>query len=406
VNEKVTQQSCYIYYEPAQHEQNATPRKQTVDYIMKPQGTPRFDVESATDWLTGSGVQDEKGGFYAWYDTQKQEYSFLYPEITGYAIQILTRLYNQTKKTSHLDKAIKAGNWLLQKQKLDGSFYCKYFPAQQKCDKSFYVFDAGIINCGLMDLYKTTSENKYLRAATKTMNLLLKFQNPDGSFKAGRTPQGNTINLPHWSQTSSCHHLKMLQPLLRLHKITKEQKYLDAATKLLEWGLKLQLPTGRFVTFLGSNNTYTHANCYALEGLVASSEYFDDANRARIFGRLSLGVNWLLNSQNSDGSVWNWNGSHENKVKVNEALAQTIRLAHLTDNFLNQKNDENKLKGLKFIQRMQALKEDKRVKGGIGYAQTPDNQQTHINTCATIFAVHMALLIKNGAPKNLLEEMI
>ena len=199
----------------------------------------------------------------------------------------------------------------------------------------------------------------------------------------------------------------MLQPLLRLYKITKKHKYLDAATGLLEWGLKLQLPTGRFVTFLGSKDTYTHANCYALEGLVAASTYFDGENKARIKSRINLGVNWLMNAQNSDGSVWNWNGLHDNKMKVAEALAQTIRLVHLTDDQQNKKNIEHKLKGLAFLEKMQTLNEkDRRVNGGMIYAQTKRTKPRDINTCATIFAVHMALLIKKGASKDLLEEMI
>ena len=399
----MAQQSCYICFEPKQQEQYATVRKQPADYV-KSYLESMFDVESAINWLTSSGVQNEKGGFYAWYDTEKQEYSFVYPEITGYAIQILTRLNKQTNEEKYLRKAIKAGNWLLQEQKQDGSFYCKYYP-EQKRDKTFYVFDAGIISCGFLDLYKTTSADKYLKAATKTMDLALNFQNPDGSFKAGRTPEGNTVNVAHWSQTSSCHHLKMLQPLLRLYKITQNQKYLDASTKLLEWGLKLQLPTGRFVTFLGSQDTYTHANCYALEGLVCASRYFDGANRARIISRVSLGVNWLLEHQNMDGSIWNWNGTHENKAKVSEALAQTIRLVHLTEK-VDQKNYEQILKGLWFLKKMQRVNQEEQINGGIGYAQTPNRQPKDVNTCATIFAIHMALSIKNGASKNLLQEMI
>jgi hypothetical protein len=79
----------------------------------------------------------------------------------------------------------------------------------------------------------------------------------------------------------------------------------------------------------------------------------------------------------------------------------------LTDDHQNKKNSGHKLKGLTFLEKMQALnEEDKRVNGGITYAQTKNTQPRDINTCATIFAVHMALLINNGAPKDLLEEMV
>lgn len=375
---------------------------------MKQRLNTAFDAELAIDWLNNSGIQDAEGGFYAWYDIDKEDYSFLYPEITGYAIQILSRLHTQTGEKGYLANAAKAGDWLLHNQNSDGSFMCKYFNSttKEKNDTSFYVFDAGIIVCGLLELHRITSKNKYLSAATKSLDLMLEFQNPDGSFYAGRTPDGDIINMPHWSRTSSCHHIKMMLPLLRLHNITEEPKYLEASQKLLEWSSKLQLPTGRFATFHGSNNTYTHAHCYAIEGLVAASKYFGDSKEGVINKQVNLGVDWLLKFQNTDGSIWNWNGAHEDKIKVCEALAQTIRLFILTKREANP-GDTRVNKGFGFLKKMQFLDEKRHTHGGISYGEAQGKPIGNVSTCATVFAIHAALLSeKEPHTQQLFEEMI
>lgn len=383
-----------------------------VNEIMNFYSCTTFDVELAIDWLIDSGIQNSEGAFYAWYDMDKEKYSFLYPEITAYAIQILSRLHIQNYKSTYLTRAVKAGDWLLKNQKDDGSFFCKQFAQSEaeKNDDSFYVFDAGIITCGFLDLYKITSKKKYLTAAIKASNLILRFQNSDGSLHAGRNPDGTIINNPHWSQTSSCHHIKMLLPCLRLHAITKDEKYLDFATKLLQWGHKLQVSTGRFVTFLGSSDTYTHAHCYAIEGLMEASRYFDHIKQLFVDKKVSLGVNWLLNTQNGEGSIWNWYGSQENKIKVGDAIAQTIRLLLLSKKIFqptdrNTTIDEQIHKGLVFLKKLQFLDENRRSRGGISYGETQGKQIKNVSTCATIFAIHAALLRKNVEQLQLPDEI-
>jgi len=370
-----------------------------------------FSVDLALNWLNNSGIQSSKGGFYAWYDKKDEKYAFLYPEVTGYAIQLFTRLYGLDNKVIYLAKAIKAGDWLLNIQKDDGSFFSKYYDTteSEQHDESFYVFDAGMITGGLVDLYKVTSKDKYLKAAIKTMDLVLKLQNEDGSFNAGLLANGKIIDKSRWSQTRSCHLLKMMLPLLRLYKFTEDKKYLDSARRLLRWGTTLQLPDGRFAVFSGSNDTYSHAHCYALEGTVGAYKYFGNTNLDLAI-RINRGLSWLMMVQNSDGSIWNWEGQHENKIKVCETLAQTLRLLLLRQKgfSLSEKVlvNEKVKKGFAFLGKMQHLDSDSRMKGGINYGEQNGKIHNTICTCATVFAIHAALLTELGKRRQSFEAIV
>lgn len=380
---------------------------QTVNLNLK----SNFNTDLAINWLSNSGVQSVEGGFYACYDIETDDYPFLCPRITSYAIQLLSRLYGLDNKVIYLAKAVKAGDWLLNFQKNNGLFACKYFDPS-KTDQytgPFYVFDAGLIACGLLDLYKVTSKNKYLKAALKTIDASLNLQKPNGLFTAGLCSNGHLLDEHYWRQRSSCHHLKMILPLLKLYKLTDDKKYLDSARRLLRWGCTLQLPSGRFAVFAGSNDTYTHAHCYALEGLVVAYKFFGNTN-LDIALRINWGINWLLSEQNSDGSIWNYTGQHGNKVKDSKALSQALRLLllrkkgfTLTEKILAKEQIQ---KGFAFLGKMQCFDAKSKAQGGISYGELNGKTHKTICACATIFAIHAALLTELSKKRQSFEAII
>ena len=370
-----------------------------------------FNVDLALNWLGNSGIQSPAGGFYADYNEEENRYSYLYPKITGYAIQLFTRLYSLDNKVIYLAKAIKAGDWLLSVQNENGSFFSKYYdaPDEETHEDSLYVFDSGMTACGLVDLYKVTSKERYLKTAVKTMDFALKFQNSNGSFNAGLKTDDQLLDSHQWTQTSSCHHLKMMIPLLRLYKFTEDKKYLDSARRLLRWGCTLQNPDGRFIVYSGSDETYAHAHCYALEGIVAAYKYFGNTNLDLAI-RINRGLSYLMSEQNSDGSICNWSGNHENKMKVSEALSQTLRLLLLRQKGLTLSEkmlaNDKVQKGFSFLGKMQQLESGIRRQGGISLGETNGQIEKTICTCATIFAIHAALLIELGKRRQSFEAIV
>lgn len=367
----------------------------------------RFGINSAIDWILESGVQNRNGGFHAWYDCEKESYSFTYPEATGYAISLLLQLYKMRKENIFLEKAHAAGDWLLKIWKDNGVIFCKYFDESRTWDKSQYTFDVGIIVSGLLDLYDVTSDRRFLEISLEMADWILSFQDIDGSFFAGCDAEGKKINIPHWSQTKSCHHLKSALALLKLHKITHNRKYLHAVEKLLKWGMKLWLNPGRFAVFQGVKETYVHAHCYALEGVLFSSKLLDNVTNPSLLEHALYAARWLSSIQNSDGSIWNWYNSKRDKTKVSDALSQALRIWIVTKKFVNR-NEAMKFsssieKGLSFLGGMQCLDEDKRSHGGVYYGERSREKIRHVNTWTTFFATNVSLLLSKEKDTSLID---
>ena len=362
------------------------------------------DFDSTIDWIIKSGIQSEDGGFYAWYDQREESYCFLYPETTGYAVGLLVRLWRATRKKLFLNKAIEAGNWLIKVQRKNGAFYCKYYDdasyrVSENCDRFLYAFDAGICLSGLLDLYEETSDVKYLGSSLRIGNWLLKLQNSDGSLVAGYNAKNEVIEDSHWSRTSGCHHLKNILALLKLYKIAKMEKCLGSAAKLLKWGEKLQVNSGRFTIFTGSKETYFHAHCYATEGLLFSSKLLNNITNITPTERAIRAARWLSKVQNTDGSVWNLYNSNGEKIKVSDALAQALSIWIIAKKLLPKHRQNNTFslnieKGLNFLSRLQCLRGDKRSYGGFYYGEQSNKKIEHVNAWVTFFALRIPLLLK------------
>jgi hypothetical protein len=207
---------------------------------------------------------------------------------------------------------------------------------------------------------------------------------------AGLYLNGEIIEDSRWSRMSSCHHLKIILALLKLYEILGEEKFLISAKKLLEWGQKLELSTGRFVTSSDCEETYAHAHNYAVEGLLKASEFFNDTVLLKNAVR---GAIWLSTVQNEDGSFWNFYDSKRERIKVSDATAQALRIWLILEEKGITRFSNDIEKGLRFLAKMQCVSHDKRSSGAVFYGQQEKNKIKHANSWATIFMIQ-ALLFK------------
>ena len=369
-----------------------------------------LDLNRGIEWILRSGIQSVDGGFFAWFDNEEERYSFLYPEITGYAIRLLVQLYKTTRSERFLKNAISAGDWLLRIQRPAGSFYCKYFRGNRvdvlsykDYDRTQYTFDAAICLSALMDLFKAASYVKYLRSSKKIAEWLVKFQNQDGSIAAGYHPDHGIIDAGRWSMTTGCHHLKDVIALLKLYEQLGDERYILSAKRLLEWGRKLQSKDGRFLIFPGNEETYVHAHCYAVEGLLYAAKYLGDNT---LMKRAVSGARWLSKIQNNDGSIWNWYNSKEDKIKVSDATTQALRIWLILEREGPVNFYTNIEKSLRFLSRMQCSIEDERAFGGVYYGERGRKKIKHVNTGVTIFAIHASLFRKEEGNPSLIDMLI
>lgn len=205
-----------------------------------------------------------------------------YPETTGYIIPTFLRYSEITGDMSYRDRAVSMADWELAIQQDDGSFIGGAF--REPVGK--LVFDTGQIMFGLICAYELTGDNKYIVAAIKAGEWLLRHQDSDGAW---RTHSFNSI--PH------TYHSRVAWPLAELWRVTGEQRYADGAKRHFEWVLANQTSNGWFENagFTNDNNKapYTHTIAYTLRGLLEAGvllgeDRYIDAVRRSVDGILAV----------------------------------------------------------------------------------------------------------------------
>ena len=122
--------------------------------------------DEGINWLISSGVQslntdDSYGGFAAWYDSDNQKHSFIYSEITGYALNLLITLYGE-KKDPNIKNSINYATEYLTNKAFDpdfGAVKCRYH-LQEGWVNNYCTFDNAIIANALINKYRLVQKHK------------------------------------------------------------------------------------------------------------------------------------------------------------------------------------------------------------------------------------------------------
>ena len=286
------------------------------------------------NWLLNSGVliknsnKKLNGGVYAGYDLSNKEWQFIYCEITGYSISTFCMLYTKYKKKKFLDYAFENANFLIKHQINDvnlpnfGSFPEGLDSKTFKTRNRHYTFDAAMCIQGLLDLYSIKKDVKLLQSALKAGNWLLKMQNSSGSFLAYYDSLTKEILHPgpYFYLDESCLHAKNAIALIKLYQFTNEDKFKNAAIKLCDWVLELQEKDGSFWANNYKSHVYTHAHCYATEGLI----YAESILKIKRYDQSVMkACQWLKdNIHNKTNTII---GSHKISKKFNSVEKNSTR---------------------------------------------------------------------------------
>jgi len=362
---------------------------------------------AAAQWLLESGIQDKgpdrstAGGVNAWYDLKSASYSFIYGEITGYAVNAYLFFHAATGKDAYLAAARRAADWLLlnsypslplvRNRVNQPGFQVSYY------DNWVFSFDQWVIVYGLACLAQVLGSGPYLERARALADFLLgKTARPDGSFYPVYDVEKKTVEAKgdKWSRQSGGFHAKALMALEKLRALTGETKYGAAAEKLAAWTLGVQQKDGRFITQDNEGSTHLHPHIYTLEGLLSiglaqnNKSWIDAAER---------GIRWVLQHQNTDGGVYSFvkDGNFVPFIRA-DILAQALRVgAALRQNGCLEGAD-NALQRLR-----QKLLSYQIVRGpqqgGFLYGQEQDGTiHYHVNAWVTMFAAQALAVADAG----------
>jgi len=341
-------------------------------------------INSGKEWFLNSGIQNKDGSFNAWYDEEKMKYSFVYPEITGYAITELLYLNKICHDEMFVENSKKAVNWLIKKAYNTGGFVSKYHNGI--FTKEIYSFDTAMCLNGIVNFYRHTHNKNYLEISKIIGNWLINImQNKNGSFEARYDLEKKSImdDEDHWSAHPGTFHMKNAIGLLNLYEVSaRNLLYKDSVLNLYKWCLDKD-EDGRYPT--NANDTYMHPQCYTMEGLLIKSLFEDNKEPWK---RVEKSLEWILsNKLNTNGIPFNYCDGEFSEGEHVDSLSQAIRIAIILGKDVND-----------MVQRLltfQCLSDDPKASGGFYYGIQENGQLIrHVNAHATMFALQALTMWK------------
>ncbi len=357
------------------------------------------ELELVENWLLNSGIQDQskedirRGGVYAWYDTSINSYSFLYSEITGYALSWFAYQYISTKKDIYLLRSEAAANWLIEKaiNPRIGGVMCRHDGNQWR--ETICAFCNGMVLNGLCNTYKISDNKDILKTAIGIGDCLLNdLQKDNGSFYSKFDPNSKEATNPggKWSLISGAFLIKLSIGLLNLAQITGNENYKKAAKDLCDWGLGFQNENGRFCTSPDSMETFLHPHCYAAEGLLVAGLVLDENKYIK---SAQKAVSWISKFQKECGGFPSYFSNGEFKKATSpDMTAQVLRLWLMLKESERPKIDFSGALGS--ITRLQNTSKKSSIHGGImagdaWFTDTNENSDftgKHINSWVSMFS--------------------
>ena len=232
----------------------------------------RTHIEQAVAWLCEAQDSQSHGGVSLRYSLV-DGWSPAYPETTGYIIPTFLRLASPENGLRR--RALAMADWELSIQKEDGSF--RGGPIGSGYDS--FVFDTGQILFGLLAAYEETKDEKYLNAALRAGDWLVRVQDASGAWV-----RYTFHSIPH------VYYTRVAWALAELGEMTNRRVFAEAADRHVRWAVAKQQPNGWFemagFTERGHLSPYTHTIAYTIEGVLETGarlrrdEYVEAARRA------------------------------------------------------------------------------------------------------------------------------
>ena len=242
---------------------------------MSPKQTTSDRAHAAACWFLDSGIQDAGGGFARYYRGDVGRNARVSTEITGYAISSLVYLHHRTGDARCLASARRAGDFLV------GTAWdtaISVFPFEHSFSGDVpealaYFFDCGIIVRGLLALWRSTQEERYLNGAIRAGESMGRyFAAKDAIHPILRIPTMEPLPYTaQWSRGPGCYQLKSAMAWFDLHRATGTSRFLEWYEAALAAALRSH------ASFLPADTAEKtmdrlHAYSYFLEGVMPAAD--------------------------------------------------------------------------------------------------------------------------------------
>ncbi len=324
---------------------------------MVAERVPSRDLAS---WLTGPSVIRNDGAVMSWVNPDHPGYA--YPEIAGY---MLSHLAVEGRHTAPLRNRVAAH--------LLGDMTSNGAVGRSGIE---YVFDSAMVLAGLVAHENRAGLLPDPRMVDRLQEYIV------GRLWRRMGLDGTLENAPtHWSQSYGCHLIKSAIALTAFDA----SRGTDTSA-LVEHLLRDLLPLyepigkgGRFHVNADSDVTYSHAHCYAIEGLLV----LEGRGRTDLRRWIDGGAEWLATVQQADGGM---PAEHDRTgarmVAHADCTAQAVRVWTCANPV---RFEDNIRRGVAFLNELSC-------DGGIRYERGSND----INTWATIFGAQAIDFAEEG----------
>ncbi|MCC2869214.1 MAG: glycoside hydrolase family 127 protein [Candidatus Accumulibacter phosphatis] len=248
---------------------------------LGPAGDDRQHLDAAIAWLKHAQDVTGNGGVAQTYLVRSRHWAPSYPETTGYIIPTFYRYAALAGDDDARARARRMADWEIEVQHPSGGVLAG---ALGDSDQPT-VFNTGQVIFGWVRAFEEEQDERYREAAVRAASWLCDIMDEDGCWRRFGSPMtGKQINT---------YNTRSAWSLARVHDITGERRYLDAALRNADWAMTQRNDVGWLAQncLQDSAQPFTHTIAYAMRGLLeigAAAQREDLVEAARTIGEAMI----------------------------------------------------------------------------------------------------------------------
>ena len=223
----------------------------------------RVHLDAAIAWLAHAQDATPDDGVSQTFLVRRRHWAASYPETTGYIIPTLYRYAHLSGDADARARALRMAHWECEVQHASGGVLAGALGDSTEPT----IFNTGQVLFGWVRAYEEEHDARFLDSARRAARWLCEVQDADGCWRRFASPM--TGKQPNVYNTRSA------WGLARVHQITGEQAFLDAAVGNCEWALGERQPSGWLAhnCLQDDRQPFVHTIAYAMRGLLEVGAY-------------------------------------------------------------------------------------------------------------------------------------
>ncbi|WP_207060991.1 hypothetical protein [Motiliproteus sp. SC1-56] len=222
-------------------------------------------LQATIAWLKRAQDSSPDDGVSQTYLVRYKKWANSYPETTGYIIPTLYRWHQVSGDQDARERAVRMADWECEIQCPSGGVLAG---ALGDSDQPT-IFNTGQVLFGWVTAFEQEGTERYREAAAKGASWLCAVMDDDGCWRQFGSPL-TTRNINLYNTRSAW-------GMARVHKITGERRFLDAAIANAEWALRHVHANGWAEHNCLQNDAqpFLHTIAYAMRGFLELGVYAD-----------------------------------------------------------------------------------------------------------------------------------